>query len=200
MRCPASTSARSSRSAATGACIRSTAGTCASPRFTPHTPVTAVGLKKYLGSGVIKGVGPKTAERIVEHFGEQTLAVLELEPERLIEVRGIGRDLRARIVKGLAEQQDIRDVMLFLQGHGVSPSLAGKIYRQYGKQSITVIRENPYTLEKDVYGVGFKTADTLAEKLGTPRDSLGRLPPASNTCSRSRPPPMATATCRARSC
>jgi exodeoxyribonuclease V alpha subunit len=143
--------------------------------FTPHTPVTAVGLKKYLGSGVIKGIGPKTAERIVEHFGEQTLAMLELEPERLTEVKGIGRELRERIVKGWAEQQDIRDVMLFLQGHGVSPSLAGKIYRQYGKQSITVIRENPYTLEKDVYGVGFKTADTLAEKLGTPRDSLGRL-------------------------
>ncbi len=143
--------------------------------FTPHTPVTAVGLKKYLGSGVIKGIGPKTAERIVEHFGEQTLAMLELEPERLTEVKGVGRELRERIIKGWAEQQDIRDVMLFLQGHGVSPALAGKIYRQYGKQSITVIRENPYTLEKDVYGVGFKTADTLAEKLGTPRDSLGRL-------------------------
>ncbi len=143
--------------------------------FTPHTPVTAVGLKKYLGSGVIKGIGPKTAERIVEHFGEQTLAMLELEPERLTEVKGVGRELRERIVKGWAEQQDIRDVMLFLQSHGVTPSLAGKIYRQYGKQSITVIRENPYTLEKDVYGVGFKTADTLAEKLGTPRDSLGRL-------------------------
>jgi exodeoxyribonuclease V alpha subunit len=143
--------------------------------FTPHTPVTPVGLKKYLGSGVIKGIGPKTAERIVEHFGEQTLAMLELEPERLTEVKGVGRELRERIIKGWAEQQDIRDVMLFLQSHGVSPALAGKIYRQYGKQSITVIRENPYTLEKDVYGVGFKTADTLAEKLGTPRDSLGRL-------------------------
>src|SRR5579884_2258745 len=143
--------------------------------FTPHTPVTAVGLKKYLGSGVIKGVGPKTAERIVDYFGEQTLAVLELEPERLTEVKGVGRDLRDKIIKGWAEQQDIRDVMVFLQGHGVTPSLASKIYRQYGKQSITVIRENPYTLEKDVYGVGFKTADTLAEKLGTPRDSIGRL-------------------------
>ncbi|HEX6817366.1 MAG TPA: AAA family ATPase [Ktedonobacterales bacterium] len=143
--------------------------------FTPHTPVTAVGLKKYLGSGVIKGVGPKTAERIVDYFGEQTLAVLELEPERLTEVKGVGRDLRKRIIKGWAEQQDIRDVMLFLQSHGVSPTLASKIYRQYGKQSIPVIRENPYTLEKDVYGVGFKTADTLAEKLGTPRDSVGRL-------------------------
>src|SRR5579859_5875302 len=83
--------------------------------FTRHAPVTPEGLKRYLGSGVIKGIGPKTAERIVEHFGEQTLAVLELEPERLTEVKGVSAHKRATIVRGWAEQQDIREIMLFLQ-------------------------------------------------------------------------------------
>ncbi|HLZ23741.1 MAG TPA: ATP-dependent RecD-like DNA helicase [Ktedonobacterales bacterium] len=142
--------------------------------FTSHAPVTPAGLKRYLGSGVIKGVGPKTAERIVEHFGEETLSVLELEPARLTEVSGISTSKRDRIVAGWEEQHEIRDVMLFLQGHGVSPSLGTKIYRQYGKQSITVIRENPYVLERDISGVGFKTADALAVKLGLPRDAQPR--------------------------
>ncbi|MEO7000932.1 MAG: ATP-dependent RecD-like DNA helicase [Ktedonobacterales bacterium] len=143
--------------------------------FTPHTPVTAEGLKRYLGSGVIKGIGPKLAERIVTHFGEETLAVIELEPERLIEVSGISGAKRDLILKGWAAQQDIREIMIFLQGHEVSPSLGAKIYRQYGKESINVIRENPYLLERDIHGVGFRTADTLAVKLGLPRDSLPRL-------------------------
>src|SRR6185312_10740548 len=98
----------------------------------------------------------------------------ELEPTRLTEVRGLGPQLRARIVEGWAKQQDIRDIMLFLQGHGVSPGLATKIYTQYGKQSTQIIRENPYVLEKDIHGVGFKTADTLAIELGLPRDGLPR--------------------------
>ncbi|GAC1449961.1 MAG: ATP-dependent RecD-like DNA helicase [Ktedonobacterales bacterium] len=143
--------------------------------FTRHAPVTPEGLKRYLGSGVIKGIGPKTAERIVEHFGEQTLAVLELEPERLTEVKGVSAHKRATIVRGWAEQQDIREIMLFLQSHGVSPGLGAKIYRQYGDKSISVIQENPYRLEQDVNGVGFKTADALAVELGLPRDSLPRL-------------------------
>jgi exodeoxyribonuclease V alpha subunit len=143
--------------------------------FTRHAPVTPEGLKRYLGSGIIKGIGPKTAERIVEHFGEQTLAVLELEPERLTEVRGVNDHKRSLIVRGWAEQQDIREIMLFLQSHGVSAGLGAKIYRQYGDQSINVIRENPYRLEQDVYGIGFKTADALAVELGLPRDSLPRL-------------------------
>ncbi len=143
--------------------------------FTPHTPVTPEGLKRYLGSGVIKGVGPKLAERIVNHFGEQTLAILELEPERLVEVNGISGAKRERIVKGWGEQQDIREIMIFLQGYEVSPSLGAKIYRQYGKDSIATIRENPYLLEHDIQGVGFKTADALAIRLGLPRDSLPRL-------------------------
>jgi exodeoxyribonuclease V alpha subunit len=143
-------------------------------KFVPHSPVTPAGLKRYLGSGIIKGVGPKMAERIVDHFGEQTLAILELEPERLTEVRGLGPQLQQRVIDGWARQQDIREVMLFLQGHGVSPGLATRIYAQYGKQSIQAIRENPYVLEKDIHGVGFKTADTLAIELGLPRDSLPR--------------------------
>jgi exodeoxyribonuclease V alpha subunit len=143
--------------------------------FTPHAPVTPEGLKRYLGSGVIKGIGPKTAERIVEHFGEQTLAIIELEPARLTEVQGISGHKRALIVKGWAEQQEIRDLMLFLQSHDVTPALATKIYRQYGNDATRVIRENPYTLERDVFGVGFKTADALAVKLGLPRDGVPRL-------------------------
>jgi exodeoxyribonuclease V alpha subunit len=142
---------------------------------TPHAPVTSEGLKKYLGSGVIKGLGPKTAERIVNRFGEQTLAIIELEPERLTEAQGVGASMRDRIIAGWAEQREIRDLMLFLQSHEVSPGLAVKIYRQYGKDSLATIRENPYTLERDIYGVGFRTADTLAVKLGLPRDALPRL-------------------------
>jgi exodeoxyribonuclease V alpha subunit len=140
-----------------------------------HAPVTPEGLRRYLGSGAIRGIGPKTAERIVEHFGEQTLAIIELEPERLTEVRGVSAHKRDLIVRGWAEQQGIRDVMLFLQSHGVTPALGAKIYRQYGAEAIGVIRENPYRLEHDVYGVGFKTADALAVSLGLPTDGLPRL-------------------------
>lgn len=143
--------------------------------FTPHAPVSAEGLKRYLGSGVIKGIGPKLAERIVERFGEQTLAVIELEPERLAEVSGISARKREAIVAGWQAQREIRDIMIFLQGHGVSPGLGAKIYKQYGAESLGVIRENPYALERDVTGVGFKTADALAVRLGLPRDSLPRL-------------------------
>ncbi len=143
--------------------------------FVAHTPVTAGGLRRYLGSGVIKGIGPKTAERIVDRFGDQTLAVIELEPERLEEVKGISASKRTQIVTGWAEQRDIRDLMLFLQEYGVSPALGTKIYRQYGKASITIIRQNPYLLERDIHGVGFRTADSLAVQLGLPRDSVPRF-------------------------
>ncbi len=143
--------------------------------YTRHAPVTAEGLRRYLGSGVIKGIGPKTAERIVERFGEQTLAIVELEPERLTEVRGVSAHKRDLLVRGWAEQRGIREVMVFLQSHNVSPGLGAKIYRQYGAESINVIRENPYQLEQDVYGIGFKTADALAVEMGLPRDGLPRL-------------------------
>ncbi|HEU0026022.1 MAG TPA: helix-hairpin-helix domain-containing protein, partial [Ktedonobacterales bacterium] len=143
--------------------------------FTPHAPVSAEGLKRYLGSGVFKGIGPKLAERIVERFGEQTLAVIELEPERLAEVNGISARKREAIIAGWQAHHEIREIMIFLQGHGVSPTLGAKIYARYGAESLGVIRENPYALERDVTGVGFKTADALAVQLGLPRDSLPRL-------------------------
>jgi exodeoxyribonuclease V alpha subunit len=143
--------------------------------FTPHAPVSPEGLKRYLGSGVIKGIGPKLAERIVTQFGEQTLAVIELEPERLKEVPGVSARKRDAIIAGWQAQREIREIMIFLQGYGVSPSLGAKIYARYGNESLGVIRENPYALERDVHGVGFKTADALAVRLGLPRDSLPRL-------------------------
>jgi len=143
--------------------------------FTSHAPVSAAGLKRYLASGIIKGIGPKTAERIVERFGEQTLAIIEWEPERLTEIPGISARKRNAIIDGWHEQREIRDLMLFLQQYGVSPALGTRIYRAYGKQAIASIRENPYALERDIVGVGFKTADALAEKLGAPRDALPRF-------------------------
>ncbi len=143
--------------------------------FIPSTPVSAKGLARYLGSGIIKGIGPRTAERIVAQFGEQTLAVIELEPDRLMEVKGISPAKRAAIVAGWEAQHEVRKIMLFLQDHQVTPSLAGKIYQHYGQDSLNVIRENPYQLEHDITGVGFKTADAIAVELGLPHDSLPRV-------------------------
>ncbi len=143
--------------------------------FVPYTPVSAKGLARYLGSGIIKGIGPRTAERIVAQFGEQTLAVIELEPDRLMEVKGISPAKRAAIVAGWEAQHEVRKIMLFLQEHQVTPSLAAKIYQQYGQDSLNVIHENPYQLEHDITGVGFKTADAIAVELGLPHDSLPRI-------------------------
>jgi exodeoxyribonuclease V alpha subunit len=143
--------------------------------YARHAPVNAEGLRRYLGSGAIKGIGPKTADHVVERFGEQTLAILDLEPERLVEVPGVNAHKRDLIARGWAEQKDVREIMVFLQAHNVSPGLGAKIYRQYGDRSLTVIQENPYQLERDIYGVGFRTADALAVELGLPRDSVPRL-------------------------
>ncbi len=143
--------------------------------FVPHTPISAKGLARYLGSGIIKGIGPKTAERIVAAFGEQTLAVIELEPERLIEVKGISAAKCDAIIQGWEAQREVRKIMIFLQAHHVSPSLAQKIYSAYGQEAISVIQQNPYQLEQDIYGVGFKTADAIAQELGLPPESLPRL-------------------------
>nr|MBA3823293.1 ATP-dependent RecD-like DNA helicase [Ktedonobacterales bacterium] len=143
--------------------------------FVPHAPVSGKGLARYLGSGIMRGIGPKMAERIVAAFGEQTLAVMDLEPERLIEVKGISASKRDAIMQGWEAQREVRKIMLFLQAHEVSPSLARKIYDVYGQDAIGVIQANPYQLEQDIYGVGFKTADALAMELGLPADSLPRL-------------------------
>jgi len=143
--------------------------------FTQRLPASIEGITRYLGSGLIKGVGPKKAQRIVEHFGEQTLAIIEQQPERLSEVKGISAKDREQIAKSWAEQSEIKELHLFLQSHDVSMNLATRIYKQYGQESIKVVRENPYQLAQDVNGIGFRTADEIAVKLGLPRDSDSRI-------------------------
>lgn len=138
-------------------------------------PATVKGIEKYLGSGMIRGIGPVMAKRLVSKFGDGTLTVIEQDIERLHEVEGIGEKRIAMIKKAWEEQKDIRDVMIFLQGQGVSPAYAVKIYKQYGKDSVKIVSENPYKLAMDIFGIGFITADKIAEKIGVPRDSQVRV-------------------------
>jgi exodeoxyribonuclease V alpha subunit len=134
-------------------------------------PATLTGLEKYLGSGLIKGIGPVTARRIVAHFGLETLDIIEHSCARLIEVTGIGEKRVAMIEKAWAAQQAIKEVMLFLRGHNVSTTYAVKIYKEYGDQAIEVVSKNPYQLATDIYGIGFVTADTIARNIGIAPDS-----------------------------
>jgi exodeoxyribonuclease V alpha subunit len=134
-------------------------------------PATLTGLEKYLGSGLIKGIGPVTAKRIVKHFGLDTLEIIEQSCSHLIEVPGIGERRVAMIERAWAAQKAIKEVMLFLRGHDVSTVYAVKIYKQYGDQAITTVSQNPYQLATDIYGIGFITADTIARKLGIAPDS-----------------------------
>ena len=129
-------------------------------------PATAYGIEKYLGSGLVKGIGPKFARLIVGHFGTDTIEVIETNIERLYEVPGIGKKRVEKIRESWEKQKDIKNVMLFLQGFGVSTAYAAKIYRQYGKESIDKVKENPYRLADDIWGIGFKTADGIARKMG----------------------------------
>ncbi len=138
-------------------------------------PATAKGIEKYLGSGLIKGIGPVTAKRLVRRFGAKTLDVIEHEPERLSEVEGIGPKKASAITKAFEEQKEIRRVMVFLADHGVTPGLAIKIFRHYGDASIQAVRENPYRLADDIHGVGFKTADKIAAELGIEPVSTERV-------------------------
>jgi len=138
-------------------------------------PATVYGIEKYLGSGLIKGVGKKFARRIVETFGENTLEVIEQSPERLLQVEGIGGVRVERIKKSWQDQKEIKNIMLFLQEHQVSTTHATKIYKTYGSDSIAIVRENPYRLADDIWGIGFKTADQIAEKLGFSKASFVRL-------------------------
>jgi len=142
--------------------------------FEPQLPNTVDGIRRYLGSGLIKGVGPKIAERIVEHFGADTLDTIDHEPARLAEVPGISHKKLGAIMRAWSEQKDIKNLMLFLQSHEVQASLAARIYKAYGAEAVTVIRDDPYRMAKDVYGVGFITADGLAQKLGLPAQSPQR--------------------------
>lgn len=129
-------------------------------------PATVYGIEKYLGSGLIKGVGPKFAKRIVTSFGANTLQIIEDTPDRLTEVPGIGDKRIEMIRKGWEQQKEIKNIMLFLQGHDVSTAHAAKIYKTYGNESIQIIKDNPYKLADDIWGIGFKTADQIAAKLG----------------------------------
>ncbi|HEY1390412.1 MAG TPA: ATP-dependent RecD-like DNA helicase [Ktedonobacterales bacterium] len=138
-------------------------------------PATLQGIRRYLGSGLIKGIGPKMAERIVAHFEMDTLRVIEEEHERLIEVPGLGPKRTAKISAAWEEQKAIKEVMVFLQGVGVSTSLAVRIYKTYQDSSIAVVKNEPYRLASDVWGIGFKTADKIAQSLGIPADSPERI-------------------------
>jgi len=131
-----------------------------------RSPETLVGIERYLGSGMIPGIGPELAKRLVAHFGLDTLAIIEKEPERLIEVDGIGPARARRVAESWVEQRDIQDVMVFLRGHGVSTAYAVRIYRRYGKDAVSVVRRNPYRLAIDIWGIGFKIADGIARSLG----------------------------------
>lgn len=138
-------------------------------------PATVEGIRKYLGSGLIKGVGPVIAERIVKKFGADTLPVIEEQPERLHEVLGIGPKRVAMIIRAWEDQKHIKDIMLFLQSHGVNTSLAVKIYKEYGDEAVSVVRTDPYRLARDIFGIGFKTADKIARQLGLPPDAPTRI-------------------------
>ena len=143
--------------------------------FEETLPATVFGIEKYLGSGLIKGIGPKYAKKIVQEFGKDMLEVIETDPDRLHTIPGIGRTRVERIKQSWQEQKEIKNIMLFLQGHGVSTSHATKIYKTYGNDSIKVVSENPYKLADDIWGIGFKTADTIAEKMGFGHEKYVRL-------------------------
>jgi len=137
-------------------------------------PATIAGIEKYLGSGLIKGIGPVNAKRIVKHFKEDTIRIIDEEPDRLLEVEGIGPKRVEMIKKGWQEQKEIKNVMLFLQSNGVSTAYAVKIYKTYGNDSINIVKSNPYRLADDIWGIGFKTADKIARQLGFDENSFER--------------------------
>ncbi len=140
-------------------------------RYETTVPSTVFGIRKYLGSGLIRGIGPKMADRIVECFAEKTLDIIENEIERLLEIDGIGKYRVGQIQKAWEEQKEIRTLMIFLRSNGASVALASRIFKNYGRQSVDIVRENPYRLAMDITGVGFLTADRLAGNLGFAADS-----------------------------
>jgi len=144
-------------------------------KFTIQLPATIEGIRKYLGSGLIKGIGPVTAKRIVDFFGLDTLEVIENDIARLNEVGGVGGKRIEIIQKGWAEQKQIKEVMMFLSAHGVSTALAVKIYKQYGDGALNILRNEPYRLARDIYGIGFLTADKIARALGMKEDDPARI-------------------------
>ncbi len=135
-------------------------------RWEETLPATVYGIEKYLGSGLIKGIGPHFAKKIVAMFGTDTISVIEDTPDKLIDVHGIGRKRVEKIKESWEKQKEIKNIMLFLQSNGVSTAFAAKIYKTYGNESIDIVRENPFRLADDIWGIGFKTADSIAEKFG----------------------------------
>ena len=140
-------------------------------RITCITPTSTEGIKRYLARGMIRGIGKEMAKRIVETFGDKTLEVIDTCSARLCEVKGIGEKRRLQIKSSWSEQRGIREIMIFLQANGIGTAKASRIYRQYGADSIAVVKRNPYRLCNDIWGIGFKTADAIAIKVGIPHDS-----------------------------
>lgn len=140
-----------------------------------EAPADILGIKKYLGSGLVKGIGPKYADRIVEEFGIETLNVIDQSPEQLLQIAGLGKKRVEKIKSCWNEQKSIREVMIFLQSYGVSPSYAQKIFKNYGSQSVRKVQQNPYVLAREIHGIGFKTADAIAKKMGISHDSPQRI-------------------------
>jgi exodeoxyribonuclease V alpha subunit len=144
-------------------------------RYVEEVPATVEGIKRYLGSGLIKGIGPKMAKRIAEKFGPYTLDVIENDIRRLSEVEGIAAKRVKMIAKAWESQKQIKEIMLFLQSHQVSTNLAVKIYKTYGDRSINVVKNNPFRLARDIYGIGFLTADNIARNIGIAADAPQRV-------------------------
>ena len=143
--------------------------------YRPIHPSTREGILSYLSSGVVKGIGEKMAIRIVDHFGEETLEIMQFAPHRLTEVQGIGEAKAQGIIEAFQEQREIREIILFLAQYDISPSYAVKIYKKYGEKTISIIQENPYRLAEDIFGIGFKIADKIAMSLGISRNSKYRI-------------------------
>lgn len=144
-------------------------------RFQVEAPADLVGIEKYLGSGLIKGIGPKYAARIVELFGVDTLHVIDKAPERLLDVDGLGKKRVDKIKECWSDQKSIREVMIFLRSHEISPAYAQKVFKTYGSDSIRIVQENPYQLARDIRGIGFKSADAIARKLGIAKEAPERI-------------------------
>jgi len=144
-------------------------------RYEVVRPATAFAIEKYLGSGMVKGVGPVTAKRIVAKFGEDALDIIENHPRKLLGVGGIGEKTLAKITTAWKDQREVKNIMLFLQSHGVSPAYAVKIYKAYGSKSIEIVERNPYQLASDIWGIGFKSADKIARAIGIAEDDPRRI-------------------------
>ncbi len=143
-------------------------------RYEVATPTSAMGIERYLASGLVHGIGKELAKRLVRHFGERTLDIIETEPRRLREVEGIGPKKTKQIVESYAAQQGLREVMVYLSQYGVSPTVARRLHERYGSSAVSIVRDNPYRMAADIFGVGFRTADAIARQMGIPADSPER--------------------------